>query len=187
MAKLIYIQGAQGVGKSTLLNDFVSSTEFQIKCFNEIARTLIKKGVSHGLEAKKEDYFAYVYRHIANHNYYIKNRFIFDLFISDRSIIDVLVYAQICFNDNDTNYVAELCTEYFQMISSDVDLVIYLPIEFEIVDDGVRNFSKDRQKEYDRILKETLVYLGIDFVEISGSRSDRLKKMTELVMTIYNK
>ncbi len=181
MARLIYIQGSQGVGKSTLLADYINSTELNIKRFDNIARSLIKKGVSHGIEAAKDDYFAYIHRHIYNHNFFTTHRNNYDLFISDRSIIDVIVYSLIRFNEDEINYVYELCCEFYTLIAKDIDEIFYIPIEFEMTDDGVREFSKNKQLLYDSNLVKVFNTLGINYFTISGNPFERTQKISNRI------
>lgn len=180
MRKLVFLQGAQGVGKTTLLQDIQVAPKFRYMPFGEIARKLIKAGVGHGLNAPKDDYFAYIQRHLHNFNFYLKNCNDYDWFIGDRSIIDVLVYTRIC-HGRSHNYVAGVCEEVFEILREHIALIIYIPIDFDVVDDGIREASPILQMQYDTELKQVLQGLNHPFHCVKGSRSHRSDQINDLL------
>lgn len=183
MAKLVYIQGAHGVGKSTLLQDALDFKSRRTAKFTEIARQLISSGVGHGLAAPKEDYFAYICRHVENFNSFIDERQGFDAFLGDRSIIDVLVYTRLCHGRDcrDSNYIERLCIAIFRMIRPHIAFLAYIPIEFSLVSDGVRDDSIAHQWEYDQELCKVLNELDCSWFTINGSREKRAAQLDALV------
>jgi len=64
-------------------------------------------------------------------------------------------------------------------VDSDYNKVkfFYIPIEFELEDDGVRYTDKEFQKQIDKILVSLIEELDISVIKLTGSVDDRLETL----------
>lgn len=67
------------------------------------------------------------------------------------------------------------------------DVIFYLPIEFDIVDDGERNTDEKLQSEVDLIIQDLLIVAkeeyGIRVVHITGTLEERVKRVQDVLRT----
>lgn len=119
------------VGKSSTLESI------EYPKIQEVARRLIKQGMVQGTQELQRAIFL---EQKAQEQY-------MDWFISDRSIRDNLAYAR---------YISEeLYQELVQQVDSTYDKLYFLPIQFDIIDDGVR--PQDRQFQHD--IQDTIIQI----------------------------
>ena len=57
-----------------------------------------------------------------------------------------------------------------------IDRFYYLPIEFNLIDDGVRNMSEDLRQGVDKVIREQLFKFGRT-IELTGTLQDRLGRL----------
>jgi nicotinamide riboside kinase len=78
--------------------------------------------------------------------------------------------------------------DYFSssLFSSAVDVYrIYLPIEFEVVQDGIRTTDTEFSKRFDNNLHYIFSTLNIPTIKLSGSISERNIQLTDLLNRIF--
>jgi len=97
----------------------------------------------------------------------------------DRSFVDFTAYT-LAFNKqgkiSDT-FAAMIQYECEKRLSrKQYDLIFYLPIEFDIVDDGIRSVDKDLQQLVDTEIKG-LLKNQLNVVTLSGNIEERLKQV----------
>lgn len=164
----IILTGAQGTGKTTLLN---SCKNMQINLITEVARKLYKNGIikinENGDEISQRILFNEYKKLLSDtHNY-----------ISDRGLTDVFSYTEYLKNKNiiSENFYNKQLNDLKEFLINNRDIIyIYLPIEFEIKCDGIRSLNKEFQYDIDKIIKNNLIKLNIDFIEIKGTVEDRI-------------
>lgn len=98
-----------------------------------------------------------------------------DSFISDRTIFDVLAYT-------------EPFSHHYAAMKKDsikykdlYDVVLYIPIEFELEKDWVRYEDLEFQKTIDERLKNIFRQLNISFITITWTFEERVKKLEEII------
>ena len=66
------------------------------------------------------------------------------------------------------------------------DYIVYIPIEFDLVEDGVRSSDKHYQKEIDKYIKDILEEHvdPLNMCEIRGSPSERATKVKNIIYTL---
>lgn len=172
----IYLIGAQGTRKTTLLNEIkerklLPSDSILI---SEVARNLItqyKVEVNEKSTPAVQSWIFNIYQYL-----FIEN----SSFVSDRSLLDVLAYTK------------NICpVTYQQQISLVRDflwrekerrtnsLYFYLPIEFSIVEDGVRSIDTFYQKQIDFSIRELVDYLNIPTIQLTGTVEQRINLFKE--------
>lgn len=175
--------GSQGTGKSTLLESMRKDPEFKgLKFQTEIVRKLVKTknlSINESGDANSQRIFFNAYEKVLQKVGYV----------SDRCVIDVYAYTNWLYDHKNANsqelknIYAEILRQRSSIRNRDFGLVIYFPIEFDIVADGVRSVNKEFQKEIDDIIIDTLTKFDISYFTITGSVEQRLKQLKEIIFS----
>lgn len=179
--------GAQGTGKTTLLEAARKDEAFKDFQFcTEIVRDLVKKknlSINESGNAKSQKVFFDVYNKILNKNGYI----------SDRCIIDVHAYTNYLYDYKSSNSEKEFQSLYKEILRENsilkslnkdsFGIIIYFPIEFELVDDGIRSLNVYFQEYIDQYIVNTLNKYQLPFYTIRGSVEQRLKQLKEITFS----
>lgn len=171
----IVFTGAQGTGKTTILNEFSGS----IEVITEVVRILHKNGVKINEVGDDEgqELIFNTYKKLLNEkaNY-----------ISDRCLVDVFAYTKYLYNEGKVSkevYIKQY-EELKEFISNNKDIVyIYFPIEFDLVDDGVRSLNNDFRSAIDNNILNTLNELNVNYLTMRGGIEERVRNM-KFVMSI---
>lgn len=106
-------------------------------------------------------------------------------YVADRTLFDVLthseLYAERSHNEQDRLLVNAIGNATACIIRNHYHLIFYLPIEFPLYDDGIRDSSQAFQKALDAKTDELLKLLDIPFVRISGSFDQRLEIARQVI------
>jgi predicted ATPase len=161
--------GAHGTGKTTVLkdiSDYLLDNTSIIPIFNTSnARKLSEMGVK--INDKGDDFVQYVVQ--ASH----VSRFAEPNWFADRCVVDGFAYmeaawrkklvSQECWDTvhNLMNTFAPLYTQIF-----------YVPIEFEMENDGIRKVDIEYQREIDHYMKRILELYN-NVTTLKGSRDER--------------
>ena len=185
----IQFVGAQGTGKTTLLNQLVEESikldsGINIKTITNVVRNLVE---SEGIKINKKG--SSTSQNIIFEKY-------FDIFtsldgyidwVSDRSLIDVVAYTKYLY---DHKKASKKCYEaqikwlklwYERDPKIKNTIFVYFPIEFEVVDDGVRSVDEKYRQEVDNNIKSILEELGINYYVMEGTREERLETIKNII------
>ena len=179
--------GAQGTGKTTLLEAARKDEAFKDFQFcTEIVRELVKKknlSINESGNAKSQKAFFDAYNRILNK----------DGYISDRCIIDVHAYTNYLYDYKSSNSEKEFQSLYKEILRENsilkslnkdsFGIIIYFPIEFELVDDGIRSLNVYFQEYIDQYIVNTLNKYQLPFYTIRGSVEQRLKQLKEIMFS----
>lgn len=179
--------GAQGTGKTTLLEAARKDEAFKNFQFcTEIVRDLVKKknlSINESGNAKSQKVFFDTYNKILNK----------DGCISDRCIIDVHAYTNYLYDYKSSNSEKEFQSLYKEILRENsilkslnkdsFGIIIYFPIEFELVDDGIRSLNVYFQEYIDQYIVNTLNKYQLPFYTIRGSVEQRLKQLKEITFS----
>ena len=169
----IIFTGAQGTGKTTVLK---ALEERGANVITEVVRNLSKKGVKineDGDENGQKKIFK-AYEKLLSEN---------TPYISDRGLVDVLAYTMYL---SEKDLVSEeLVTKQFKALAkfmkSNGDIIYcYFPIEFDVVEDGVRSVDEDFRKAIDENIKTILAKMGVTYVTVRGSQEERIAILDKL-------
>lgn len=172
----VTLVGAQSVGKTTVLNYFRNTF---LSPITEVARNLSKQGVkiNEDGDKKSQDVIFQTYYDLLSQD--------ID-YISDRGLIDVIAYTSYLddtgkINDNHKTLVNQL-NKLSEFIKTNPDiLVVYFPIEFQLVDDGVRSTNESFRTSIDNRIKELLEYFYSNYITVHGTPEERIKQIIDAI------
>lgn len=173
----IILTGSQGTGKSTILNHYKE----QFPVITEVVRNLSKEGVKineMGDEKGQHKIFSTYVKLLKKKNY-----------ISDRGLTDVYSYSIYHFEQGKLS-LDELSYEAGELdkLAQDKSILwIYFPIEFDVVDDGVRSVDEEYRRFIDQSIKNTLDSFGIEYLTVHGSVGERIKQIDEYIKAHENR
>ncbi len=169
--------GSFSTGKTTLANLFAREWDYPL--LPEVAREVVKLGFPLDQSATAETetlIFLKQWRAEASH----------ERFVADRSIYDVLAYADWVMEHQDaTRKENHLWYEARELALMDLraryDHVFYLPVEFPIVLDGLRPDDTGFQADIDRRITDLLKGEDVSFHMLSGSVEARQEQVRRAV------
>lgn len=179
--------GTQGTGKTTLLEAARKDEAFKDFQFcTEIVRDLVKKknlSINESGNAKSQKVFFDAYNKILNKNGYISDRCIIDVHAYTNYLYD---YKPIKNEKEPRSLYKEILRENSILKSLNKDsfgIIIYFPIEFELVDDGIRSLNVSFQEYIDQYIVSILNKYQLPFYTIRGSVEQRLKQLKEITFS----
>lgn len=180
----IAFTGTHSTGKTTLINSIkdsiICSPTISVKYVTEVARKIISRGFPLNNLATKDSYVNYINDQL-NAERDIDN---YDLFISDRTLLDPLAYMI-----TNKSFPSPFIEDYFIQMMENVwlleqsryDLYVYFPIEFPLVADGVRPDDEKYRAAVDKVILSTLKKYDINYVTITGSIEERKSQLIKLL------
>lgn len=174
--KRIAIVGSFSTGKTTLAE--AAAPKLGLPLLPEVAREVAAQGFKLDKDATVETETLIFMR-----QYY--NEMIHEGFVGDRSLIDVMAYAGWVLEHQDRRKEFALwdtCVDIARHhLRSQYTDVFYLPIEFDIVPDGLRPLDPEFQADIDRRLVELLHIHDIVYETLTGSVEQRLDRIIDAV------
>lgn len=163
----IAFTGSHSTGKSTLLLECLDIALMgdSIPIFDGIVRQWdgIKKLSPRG-QQRLIDYW------------YVWNHYKTSSFISSRTIFDTWAYAQLSVH-------ADFHLNLFHWAVKHIwyDYLFYLPVEFELEEDGVRPEGREFQLQHDRRLKLILDYHQVPYHTLTGTVLERTQQIRNVL------
>lgn len=172
----VILTGAQSVGKTTALNYFKGTFLTPI---TEVARNLNKQGVKINEDGDKSG------QDIIFNTYWDKLNQDID-YISDRGLTDVIAYTSYLddmgkINDNHETLINQLNKLELFIKNNPNAIVVYFPIEFEMVNDGVRSTNESFRTSIDNRIKELLNYFYSNYITVHGTPEERIKQIIDAI------
>lgn len=172
--KRITFTGAHGTGKTTILKMF---EDMGITVITEVVRRLARKGIpinTDGTDETQKAVFETLNSELSQHVSYI----------ADRCHIDALAYtkAQVARGKVSEDLFHSQLTAAAEFFENNPDIVVcYFPIEFDVVDDGVRSIDEDYRKEIDKNIIDIMNILGVEYTVITGTTEERFNQVQRLL------
>lgn len=176
MVPRIAIVGSFSTGKTTLAE--AAAEPLDLPLLPEVAREVAAEGFKLDKDATPEVETLIFLRQYRNEMRHAD-------FIADRSLLDVMAYAGWVLDHQEHRREFALwdtCVEIAEhQLRSQYSHIVYLPIEFPIVLDGLRPDDPAFQADIDRRIRDLLDRHGLAFATVTGSVEDRVAALTELV------
>jgi nicotinamide riboside kinase len=109
-----------------------------------------------------------------------------EITISDRTVYDQLAYIMYAYElGNITHEEYEVLQRYISAWGWTYDYIIYLPIEFPLVEDGIRSTSED----YRRIIDDKIQLILMDYdkdkiATVTGRPKERVEKIKDVLLKL---
>lgn len=166
----ILISGAQGVGKTTLINRLKETLKFDF-VFEEVVRQIAKRGFKvnqAGNDATQEEVI----------NAHLQNLECDDSKIAlyDRGILDCCAYSlDLKSKDKISDFTLAKIEYILKSNIQKYDLIFYIEPEFVIQNDGFRDTSKEYQTKITQCFENLIKKYKIEVVRLSGNVETRLQ------------
>jgi len=180
----IGILGAQGTGKTTLAEALAK--KFGYPLILEIAREVMAEiGIDSPRELKgnpekgKDFQMKCLGRQIEEEKKH-------ENFISDRTTIDNAAYWMKWHAHENPSPVN---IGYYTLAwknAKKYDLLVYVPPEFPLVDDGCRSINKAYQREMDFLIKLLLGSWGKNYITVEGTLKERVAQVVKVVKEVHH-
>lgn len=188
MSKLFIFTGAQGTGKTTILNEVVSEYK-DMEVITNVVRNLYNSGdikinkKGNGktqqliYDTLKLKYIDYLY----NSCYEDFNTGC----ICDRSLVDVVAYTKYLYEQGKASKKS-----YEEQLKDLKEWAIYhrcgckhvyIPIEFPAKEDGIRDIDEEYRREIDSNIKWLLQECEIDYYILEGSIEERVEMTKNII------
>lgn len=164
----IGISGAQGVGKTTLIDAVTISGYTKVK---EVIRKM-------DVPINKDGTFESQLQIMTAHGINVQEKNI----ITDRSIIDSFAYGWWSYNNGIfTKQQFDLMEAYFKAILPWYDFHFYIPPEFPMEEDGIRDTDVVYRNEVDFLMNMIFSKYKISPHRLNGSVENRAGEFLEIV------
>lgn len=172
----IGITGAHSVGKTTLLSALRSEKMFaEYVICDEVTRRV----KSYGLPIN-EDGNDTTQRLIMNEH--IVNVFMHDKMITDRTVLDGLVYSTyLCRNNKIVNSTFNYAADVFDRVWPHYDHVFYIEPEFDIVHDGTRSVDVKFRNDIVKLFEMVLNSKKLSMHKVTGSVRNRVNSIMNIL------
>ena len=170
-AKRIVLTGAQGTGKTTLMNEL---SKDGTRTISHIRKTAAENNldISTATTDGQKIYFKTLKKELSSKRSYISDR---GLSCVAAYTFDKAIIGEIAKKVADKQYMDLI---KFHNDNPDV-LLVYVPIEFAIEDDGERSIDPDFQLKIDFLIKNILDTSGIKYITVTGTVEERLKQIND--------
>lgn len=170
--KRIILTGAQGTGKTTLMNALAVDGTRTFSVARDVALEDGWTPESVASEAHQKKVFDALHKALSSKKSYI----------SDRGLTCVAAYTAdgVMSGSISKKFADKQIAKLVKFHNSNPDtLIVYTPIEFPIVGDGVRDTDTINQYKIDFIIRELLDSLNIKYITVTGSVEERVKQIED--------
>ena len=180
---IVVLTGSHSCGKSTLVEFFRGKEGFV--CIDSVTRSTItpeERKVDNGVS---EDGQLRMYHAILEKTAEIRKINLQDpskVYLLDRSVFDFIAYNRAFVKRGWLSAEVEEQIEWgLEDLWDNYDLVFYLPIEFKIVDDGVRSLDEDLRKDVDDQILNQILWNKVRSVKLHGSVRQRVETINDTI------
>lgn len=175
--KRIILTGAQGTGKTTLMNALATDGTKTLSIAREQAIEAGWSPETGSSEEYQKKLFAALLKAVSSKRNYV----------SDRGLSCVAAYTfDGALNGSIKKKTAD--SQYMKLVKFHAEnpdvLLVYLPIEFELENDGVRNSNKEDQLKMDFLIKNLLDTSEVKYITVTGTVEERVKQIEDYLKSI---
>jgi nicotinamide riboside kinase len=172
MKKVIVLVGSSSTGKSTVF-ELLKTKLVNFTFVSESTRTI--KSYGYEINENGDDT-----TQLAILSFHLKTLLEPGHLVLDRGILDVLVYSENLRNiqKRTISYIEDT----FKEVKNEYTHVVYFPIEFNAVEDGIRSVNENWRREVDIKFKQYLdVEYANKYLTVTGSSMQRLKQILTFI------
>lgn len=176
----IGICGAQGTGKTTLLNNIIRDLpELENKENYSVAGKLKQAGIFRQIPTTLLQFML-----MERHRYLLSLE---DSLVTDRTVVDSFAYAvfERKINAIEENHLKFLMEEVENLLPL-YDVIFYLPIEFKIENNGIRSTDYEFQKEIDSYIKMYSLTRA-NIIKLNGTIEERTSAALKVISKLKKK
>jgi thymidylate kinase len=173
------LTGSHGVGKTSIINgleDFLIDKGIACLTNSSKARNVKKIGFDINDNASDASELLIASNHISN--------FSSDNWFADRCIIDTYAYAYYNLNEK-KSITKETFDAIDYMAKTFIGLystIFYIPIEFKMVEDGIRKNDEEYRKKIDTIIKLNIMHHNSNVITLTGSIDERIEQVKAILL-----
>lgn len=175
----IGMAGTAGTGKTTLVDMFLRDNPEYIEPDN-VKRFMAKTFSNFGINKE-----ASVYSQSLVTGFYAYSMLAHENIINARTIVDTFAYTRYSPNISH-DQATDIENLYMEKIEDMYDVIFYLPIEFEMSEDGVRISDIEYRKNIDEYISDFFLYNELPAYELNGTPEQRYEKMKMIIQSIQN-
>ena len=110
-----------------------------------------------------------------------------NIYLLDRCVFDFIAYSRCFYKQGKlSKCVLDVIEEKGSKLFQCIDLFGYLPIEFDIVDDGIRSLDNELRKEVDGEIVDLLKTNKVNYIVLSGSVDERIQNLQTRIDTFFS-
>jgi len=168
--------GADSTGKTTLIDKLSQSySHRKVLTIKNVTRGVISKGFPLGKKATMESYANYINDQLKREREAEDEGF--ELLLSDRTILDTIAYSKV--NNEVTHnilpdYFIQMLCEVWRLEARSYALYVHCPVEFPLVEDGIREADSQYRFLVGEKIKDLLQEYEVPHINASGSVQTRL-------------
>ena len=109
------------------------------------------------------------------------------VYLLDRCVFDFIAYSRCFYKQGKlSKCVLDVIEEKGSKLFQCIDLFGYLPIEFDIVDDGIRSLDNELRKNVDSEIVDLLKTNEVNYIVLNGSVDERVQNLQTRVDTFFS-
>lgn len=175
--KRIVLTGAQGTGKTTLMNALAADGTRTLSIARETANELGWPPADDQVETYQKDLFAKALKALSSKKSYISDR---GLSCIAAYTFDGALQEKVAKKTADNQY---LKLQKFHQDNPDV-LIVYTPVEFAIEDDGLRSVDPEYQDRIDFLIRNILETSGVKYITVTGTVEERVAQVEKALANL---
>ncbi|MEW5899004.1 MAG: ATP-binding protein [Bacillota bacterium] len=177
----IALTGAHGVGKTTLARALAEKLDLPL-ITDRARKAAALTGIAQVRELRQDKMKATFFQYtvlVQQLAWEAQNP---DGFVSDRSVLDLLAYWS-AYGLADNHSYMTLC------FNQEYDLLVYVPIEFQLVGDGFRDTELNFQQRVDYLIRQlfTLAFSVRKKITVGGALEERVQAVMDALPGLRRK
>lgn len=173
----VSISGSHSTGKSTLAEMCFNTLHMMypgnVAIIREVAHEIAKEGYPINENATHDTYYRGIFKQLNYERMTRGSKYI----ICDRSMVDYLAYLRVNYN---SNLFIQMVEEIVWLETKYFDRYVFLPIEFDAVDDSVRNTDEINRKAIENEIIALFEYFNIKAIKVYGNLQERINTLMSL-------
>jgi nicotinamide riboside kinase len=171
----IVFTGAQGTGKTTLVNELAKEGIKTLSIAREQAENTGWTSDTPGTVEYQKELYNNLYKAISSKK----------SFLSDRALSCVAAYTFMhALNNPDDKKLKKLADSQYEKFckfhnDNQNVIIVYTPIEFPVENDGLRSINEKERTTIDFLIKNILDTTGANYITVTGTVEERLAQIKE--------